>query len=429
MHGPHDHQSLFYPAAQLDILDAFGHTEEERAAYARAYAKISELEARREALLQQGSDPEGQIELLTYRIKEIESAAPVEGEEEAVLQEHTTAGSAQRIMELTGGLVNALTENEDNAFNALASMQRPLEELERLLPAAVGWREETADLATRVQALDAAIRHAVDHIEADPARMEWLDQRLSTYRKLQRKYGATVAEILGVLETSKSRLDELEQRDERLKELDAAWSRLREDLLVRGRALGAKRRIAAASLAEAIVGELEFLGFPNSAFAVDLAEGEPKADGMDEVEFGFAPNIGESMRPLRTIASSGEISRVMLAIKAVLAQHDRIPVLVFDEIDANLGGEMGHAVGRELAGVADRHQVLCITHLPQVAVHGTTHFAVAKQVQDGRTFTRVRELDAHGRIEEVARMLGGGAEVRASVEHARELLFRARREK
>ena len=167
---------------------------------------------------------------------------------------------------------------------------------------------------------------------------------------------------------------------------------------------------------------MRLLGFEHGSFAVELRDAEPKRSGLDDVEFGFAPNMGEPMRPLRAIASSGEISRVMLATKAVLAAHDRIPVMVFDEIDANVGGEMGTAVGRKLAEVAQRHQVICITHLPQVAVFGQTHLAVSKSVRDGRTVTEVRTLEAKDRVDEVARMLGGRDLTSVTVKHARELL-------
>ena len=189
-----------------------------------------------------------------------------------------------------------------------------------------------------------------------------------------------------------------------------------------GRKLREKRSKAADKLGEEITGHLRDLGFAHGVFSVELMECEARASGMDDVDFGFAPNLGERKKPLREIASSGEISRVMLATKAVLAAHDRIPVLVFDEVDANVGGEMGNAIGRKLKVLAGARQVLCITHLPQVAAMGTTHFAVRKQVKDQRTHSMVEKLEKPARVEEIARMLGGRDVTSAVMTHARELL-------
>ena len=215
-------------------------------------------------------------------------------------------------------------------------------------------------------------------------------------------------------------------RHERIAELEKEVAAARKQTLEAGRALGKDRRKAAKKLAKQITDELRDLGFAHGAFDVALEEVEPGPAGTDQIEFGFMPNAGEPMRPLRAIASSGEISRVMLATKAILAKHDRIPVLVFDEIDANVGGEIGNAVGGKLETVAATHQVLCITHLPQVAVHGGTHFVVEKSVRDGRTHTGIRCLDAKQREEEVARMLGGRDLTSVTLKHAAEMLAKHR---
>lgn len=426
MHGPYDHQSLLNPAFQLEVLDAYGQLDRERTAFTERHRALLALTAER-ADLAGGSDEEvaQQLDLLAYRLKEIEDVAPVEGEDSAVEQEHRVASHAQRILELGGGIRAALQEGETSAFDSLAGAQRALEELARLMPEAEAWRQEARGVAVQLQGLSEAIAGALDRVEADPSRLQWLEQRMAAYQKLKRKHGATVADILRVRDETRARLRQLQSRGERLAELDAQLAKGREALLQLGRELGAKRREAAGKLAKAVTRELRELGFPHGAFAVDLTEGEPQATGLDTAAFGFAPNVGEPMRPLRDIASSGEISRVMLATKAVLAKHDRIPVLVFDEVDANIGGEMGLAVGRKLAALGASHQVICITHLPQVAVHGAVHHAVRKVVRDERTFTEVDLLDGEARVEEVARMLGGRDLTPVTLQHAKALLTAA----
>ncbi len=425
MHGPHDHQSLLNPEFQVDLLDAFGHLWQERAAYEKMFRKMQGLEERRAALAGLGDDLAAQIDLLSYRIKEIEDAAPVEGEEEKIQQEHQMVGNAHRIMELGGQVLNASMEGEGSAFDALAGVQKTLEELARLAPEAEAWREEARALGARLQELAASIHALLDKVEADPARLEWLDQRLATYQKLKRKYGSTIPAILEVLRQSKERLNDFKNRDEQLVRIKEEIEHIRKDVMINGESLRKMRKAVSVKLAGAITQELRALGFPHSSFAVEMRDAEPRFSGLDEIEFGFAPNVGEPMRALRAIASSGEISRVMLAVKVVLAGHDRIPVMIFDEIDANVGGEMGKAVGRKLSEVARNHQVICITHLPQVAVHGKSHFAVTKSVVGGRTVTEVQPLDEKNRVEEIARMLGGRDLTSVTLKHAREMLAKA----
>lgn len=421
MHGPYDHQSLLSPAFQLDVLDAYGHVEAERSAYQDAYRAWTTLQDERAELQGDDRDVAGQIEMLTFRVKEIEDIAPVEGEDEQVAQEHLTVSHAQRILELGDGARKALLEGEGSVFDLLAAVQRNLEELARLLPEAEEWKIETRALAVQLQSLSEAMISTLDRVEADPARLQWLEQRLAAYQKLKRKYGS-VPDVLAVLAENKDRLKKLQTRGERLAELESRIASAHAAVLKKGRVLSAKRRAAGDKMAQAVVAELRELGFPRGGFAVELQEGEPQASGLDSVSFGFAPNVGEPMRPLRDIASSGEISRVMLATKAVLAGHDHIPVLVFDEVDANIGGEMGNAVGRKLAQLGKTHQVLCITHLPQVAVHGNQHYAVTKRVRDDRTFTEVDTLDGEARVEEIARMLGGKDLTKVTMQHARAML-------
>lgn len=423
MHGPYDHQSLLNTEFQLDILDAFAHLWDTRGGYEKLHEDYRQLQGQRKAL--EGTDEQDvarQIELLAFQVKEIQDLAPVEGEDEAIAKEQVQVANAQRILELAGGIQSALLEGDESAFNGLAFAQKGLGELAGLVEAASEWREQARSITVQVQDLAETVEHYVRNIEGDPARLQWLEDRMASYHRLKRKYGATVTEILSRLENAKSRLRELETRGERLQELDGAIAAALDKVRQAGNKLGKARRQAAAKLAKTITDELRDLGFQHGTFDVGIQPSEPGPSGLDAVEFSFAPNAGEQARPLRAIASSGEISRVMLAVKAVLADHDSIPVLVFDEIDANVGGAMGTAIGTKLDTVGRHHQVLCITHLPQVAVFGKTHFAVAKEVVNGRTRTLISCLDKEARVDEVARMLGGRDLTSVTLKHAREML-------
>lgn len=422
MHGPHDHQSLLRPAFQLELLDACGHTDAERAAYSQIWMRKQQLEDRRAAILGDTSDVAAQLDLIAYRVKEIEDADPKEGEEVSVLREHAVVSNSQRVLELGGAVIAALTEGEGTAFDALAVAQKQLEDLARIMPEAEVWRAEARAAAVQVQELSATLITALEKVEGDPARLDWLDQRIATYKKLRKKYGPTVTDVLNTLENSRNRLRDLESREQRLVEIEKELAALMTELKKRGLKLREKRADAATKLSKTVTKELKELGFAHGRFVVELLEQEPQPSGLDQIEFGFAPNVGEGTKPLRAIASSGEISRVMLAIKAVLADHDRIPVLIFDEIDANVGGEIGLAVGKKLAQIGRTHQVICITHLPQVAARGTTHFAVSKSVKDKRTVSEVRLLDDTARVDEIARMLGGRDLTKVTLQHAREML-------
>jgi len=424
MHGPYDHQSLLKTDAQMDILDAFGQLVSERTAYQEKYRKLQLLKKRLEEL--SCVDQEGlaeQIDLLTWRVKEIEEANLSEEEEAAVVQEHEQMANAQHLLELAQTAAGGLTESEGAAFEGLSAAHKACQQLQKYMPEAAAWAAEIEGAARTAQEISSAIQGAVDEINAGPERLQFLDERLTLYRSLKRKIAPAVPEILEKCGEWKLRLRDLLSRDQQRAEAETALQAVRSETETAGRALRKKRQQVAGALADAITAELRDLGFEHGLFEVQLLDAdEPLASGMDEIEFGFAPNAGETMRPLRAIASSGEISRVMLSVKAVLARHDRIPLLVFDEIDANVGGEIANAVGDKLAQVGETHQLIAITHLPQVAVCGKTHFAVSKRVQDGRTFTAIVSLDDEERIGEIARMLGGRDLTNVTLRHAAELL-------
>ncbi len=424
MHGPYDHQSLLHTDAQLDILDAFGHLADERSVYQEKYKIFQTLEKRMKALSHlDDSGLAEQIELLAWRIKEIEEAKISAEDETAVQQEHEQIANAQNILELAQTAAGGLTEAEYSAADSLSAARKACIQLTKYIPEAETWAAEIEGAARTAQEISATIQSAVEEINAGPERLQFLDERLALYRSFKRKHAPSVPEILEKLIEWTTRLKDLQSRDGQRATVETDRAAALAETEKAGRVLRKKRQKVAGELADAITAELRDLGFEHGLFEVQLLDlDDPCASGIDEIEFGFAPNAGESMRPLRAIASSGEISRVMLSVKAVLARHDRIPLLVFDEIDANVGGEIANAVGDKLAQVGRTHQVIAITHLPQVAVCGGTHFAVAKRVQDGRTFTEIVPLTGSDRTEEIARMLGGKDLTKVTLQHAAELL-------
>ncbi|MEI8243799.1 MAG: DNA repair protein RecN [bacterium] len=426
IHGPYDHQSLLDPVFQLELLDAFGRCHAPRQAFQESFRALQALEQRRADLTGDSADVAAEIDRLRFMVDEISGARLTPADDEDLVSEHAAAANAETILKTGGALSIALTEGDESAFNILAGVQQRLSELARILPEAAAWLEEARSAAVQVQELSRAIADRMDRIEADAGRLQELETRMAQVQKLKRKYGPSLAEVLAALARHSARLDDLQTRGERLAALDREIAAAQRELSGKAAALTRARQAASGTLARAITKELRDLGFLKAGFGVDLIPCPPRASGADEARFGFAPNPGEAMRPLRDIASSGEISRVMLATKAVLARHDRIPVLVFDEIDANIGGEVGRAVGIKLRGVAASHQVLCITHLPQVAVYGRQHFVVGKEVRGSRTFARIDAVEKDARVEELARMLGGRDSTAVTLDHAREMLKAAK---
>ena len=471
LHGPHDNQSLFDPAAQLRMVDAAGEnaaaptlpgfSEPEdapavtntssparnsaqgssqwgtgkcvprcpspEAAYATLFSERQTLLARRSELT--GGDEEArarEIDLLAYQVDEIRAAALTDDDGDALVQEHANVANASRLWELGQGLTQLLTDADPSAFDLLASAQVSLGEMERLLgDEAREWHDEARDIARRVQELSRAIEGRVQAIDASPERLAALEDRLGLVRRLERKYGGSLEAIRAHLDKASSRLGDLASLDERRAECEKEIARVEAAMKPAAAVLTRRRRKAADTLAAAVDRELRDLGFRDAHFRVEMSPAPYSATGADAVEFVFAPNPGEPPQPLREVASSGEIARVMLAIKTVLAQHDRIPVLVFDEIDANIGGETGNAVGAKMRQIGDLgHQVLCITHLVQVAVYGRRHLVVRKGVEDGRTSTTIAPVEGEPRVQEIARMLGGADITSVALDHAREMLAR-----
>lgn len=421
VHGPNDHQSLLDEAFQRRLLDSHGKVK--RTGYAAAWQKLAGLRAELARLQGDATDVAGECDRLRYVVGEIDAAQLTEEDETELPARHAAAAHAAEIVESANGAARALSGEDDaSAASALVAAGRYLAEMARYHEPATGWRAELEEIATRVQELSRTVDDSVSRLETDPDELQALDDRLTLVQRLKRKYAPTVAEILALREKDAARLAELEGREERLRGLSGEIAAAEQAVEKAGRELSAARRKAATKLAAAVTKELRGLGFLKASFGVDIVARAPDASGCDAVDFRFEPNPGEPARSLAAIASTGEIARVMLAVKTVTAEHDAIPVLVFDEIDSNIGGETGRAVGERLRAVARHHQVIAITHLAQSAVYGARHFAVSKTVSGGRTRSAIQEIEGEERVAEIARMLGGAHLTSVVEQHARELL-------
>jgi len=421
MHGPHDHQSLLNPAKQLAILDAFGRLENDRDAFGELIRRRAALENEKSALIVDEKTYAQQLDLLRFQVQEISTARLQPGEDESVEAEFHRASNAAKLLQLSQSVLDVLSEADDSLLTQSGAAGRVLAELQRIDAGAAPLVELHAQATETLRELQSAVSHYADKVDVDPARLAEVEERLNLLHSLKRKYGATLAEVIAFGDAAKQKLELLESRDAALARLNAALEKLDGEIASAGKKLTAARKKVIPQLAKGVSKQLEDLGFKQSKFDVATAEAAvPSSSGTDTIEFQFAPNLGEPARALRAIASSGEMARVMLALKTVLAAEDEVPVLVFDEVDANVGGETANVVGEKMKQIGAKRQVLCITHLPQVAAASDAHFVVTKQVKDGRTISEITLLDKKSRVTELTRMLGGQGD--AARKHAEALL-------
>ncbi|HEY5910209.1 MAG TPA: DNA repair protein RecN [Verrucomicrobiae bacterium] len=442
IHGPHEHQSLLNPSQQLAMLDAFGALEAEREGFAQLLRKRAAVEAEKAALIVDEKTYAHQLDLLRFQANEISAAHFLPGEEEQLDQEHRRASNAARLLQLSQTGLELLGDNEGSLFTQAGVLGRTLQELNRIDSTASPLPALHEHAVAAFRELQTELSRYAERLELDPARLRELEDRLNLLHGLKRKYGSSVAEILEFGQETQRKLTALEQRESELARLNEQTRSLGKELRLCGRALSEKRRNLLGQLSKKVVKQLADLGFKQSRFDISLSSLEsadtemitaPQPDphkpqhpprvsfqGFDAIEFLFSPNPGEPPRPLRAIASSGELARVMLALKTVLAAEDQIPVLVFDEVDANIGGETARTVGEKMQQIAHNRQVLCITHLAHVAAPASVHFVASKQVKAGRTISEISRLEAADRVTELARMLGGQSD--AARKHAEALL-------
>jgi DNA repair protein RecN (Recombination protein N) len=430
IHGPHDHQSLLHPARQLDILDAFGNLNSTRAAFADLVRRRAGLLTQRAELIVDEQTYARQLELLRHQVREINEARLQPDEEHALQQEYQRASNGARLLDLSRHALGILNQEDGSLLHQAGQLGRVLLELQRVDTDAARFASIHAQTVASWHELQNEISRYADRIDLDAERLQQLEERLNLVQSLKRKYGQTLTEVLNFGAKAQEQLRSLEDREGQLAHLERERQQLDAELIRLGSQLHHRRRKVIPALQKAVMGQLADLGFNQCRFEVSLVSSlphdpltivqAPAASGFDRIEFQFAPNPGEPPRPLRAIASSGEMARVMLALKTVLAVQDEIPLLVFDEVDANVGGETAHAIGRKMSEIGQHRQVLCITHLAPVAACAYAHFVVTKVVRENRSITGLHQVEGNARVSELARMLGGGSA--AALQHAQALL-------
>ncbi|MEW6567348.1 MAG: DNA repair protein RecN [Chloroflexota bacterium] len=439
VHGQSEHLSLMRVREHLNLLDRYAQAEEARQAFHQTYEALGRVRSELASLRQSEREAARRAEMLAFQINEIEAAALRPEEERELLEERTRLANAEQLAALAEKAIAALDESVDQAApatdllgqvaEAVASLARVDGSMTSLQAESQALLEQAGDLARR-------IRLYREGIEFNPRRLDEVEERIGLIRSLQRKYGDSVTDVLAYADKARRELDTITHAEERIQALEMEERELLASLAESGQRLSEIRREAGGRLGQAVEGELSDLRMAGARFGVDLRwEDEPTGvpvgerrlafgpAGLDRVEFLVAPNPGEGLKPLVKIASGGETSRLMLGLKGVLARADRTPTLIFDEIDQGIGGRVGAVVGQKLWGLARQHQVLCITHLPQLAAFGDQHFKVEKIVKKGRTVTTVWPLQGEPRIAELAQMLGGTGE--ATQESAADLLRQA----
>jgi DNA repair protein RecN (Recombination protein N) len=423
LHGQHDAQTLLDPESQRRILDAFGGAEAQAALVRSTYAELSGIRREIATLNQRRADAEKRADYLRHVAKEIEDARLTAGEDVRLEDEARVLENADELRTLAANLGELLSGEEGSVLSQLGAAQRPLTSIERIDSSAARMQELFDTAFYALQELARSVEDYAGAVDLDPARLEEVRQRRDRLFGLLKKYGPTLDAVIDTGKSARAELDLVDTAGLDIASLSAREANARRRLGVDAEKLTEMRLSAAKKLAKAVDALLPSLGMPEGRFTVSLtSRDEPTSDGAEDVEFRVALNVGHEDRPLARVASGGELSRVMLALKTILARVDRVPTLIFDEVDAGIGGRVGLQVGDTLRRVAKEHQVFAISHLPQIAARAHHHIVVAKGAKGGVTTADITVLEGVTRVNEIARMLGGDPESKVSRAHARELL-------
>ena len=435
IHGQHDGQQLLDPASHLGYLDQFGGCQPLLEDYQEAYRKWHDIRREMDKLQMDEAERSRRVDTLNYQIQELERAQLKAGEDEELSARRTLLRSAGRLMEAVQSAEFALSgdEDRDGACSLIAQAEGEVQGVSSISP-------ELSELSEKLTALRCAADDAADTLrdlsrsfDFSPGELDQVEERLDLLYRLRKKYGPTVEDMLAYLDRCRKELDQIQYADDTLARLEKDLKKAQKEAARRGESLSQARREAAGALQARVQEELRQLDMPKVQFQTEFTPkgGEAGMDetGLDEVQFLMSANLGEALKPIQKVASGGELARIMLALKNVLAEGDQIGTLVFDEVDTGVSGRAAQKVAEKMAQVARGKQVLCVTHLPQIAAMADTHFSVQKGEREGRTYTRLERLDRSQRREELARLIGGASITPSLLESAEELLRQAEQQK
>ncbi len=425
LHGQHEHQSLLAVSRHLDMLDDWGGkaVQSLRSEVTAAFQKVQSLRREKDELEKDARERAHLLDLYQFQVKEIKDAQLKPGEDEELQTEHNRVANAQKLAEAAQAAATTLTgEDGGGALESLATAVRALEDAASLDATLTPMLETLRSAAYELTEAERDLVRYQDEIEFDPERLEQIEERLETLRTLKRKYGDSIEEILGYGAETAEKVETLANSEERGAKLEAEIGKADKKLRELCARLTTARAKAAKEFQSITLSELRELAMDKARFEVHTEQGEPTAKGTDRVEFLIATNPGEPLRPLVKVASGGEISRVMLAVKAALARQEALPTMVFDEIDVGVGGRTSSVIADKMATLAKSAQILCITHLAQIASRGQHHYYIEKQVRGDRTIVTVTPLTPNERVSEIARMIGGANVSETVLQHAREML-------
>ena len=424
IHGQHDSATLFDEANHLTFLDAFAANEALRADYTEKYEAVAKLRREIDRMTMDEGEKLRRMETLKYQIREIEKADLHPGEDEELEERRKLLQNSEKIADGMNEAVENIygSDDADGAAAMLATAERSLARIAKFSDHISDLHQRVADLMYQVQDLAEEVRDARDDLAYSADELEEIESRLDVIHKLRRKYGVTCADILEYLEKAKKELDEIEFADDHLEKLKKKLSKAEKTAWEAAKMLRENRKETAVSMSERILTELAQLDMPRVQFSCQFTELELTPNGADAVAFYMSANAGEALKPMSKVASGGELARIMLAMKNVLAERDQVNTLIFDEVDTGVSGRAAQKVAEKLRAVAEHKQVLCVTHLPQLAALANTHLLIAKAEREGRTYTTVTPLDIEGRKRELARIIGGTNITETTLKSAEEML-------